>query len=49
MKGAYAFTDSRLVDLDGVNASLLEIDDLVTEGKSKLLGLELTADISTGE
>lgn len=45
----YTFTDSRLVNLDGADAGLLEVDDLVAKSKSKLLRLEFTGDISTGE
>ena len=42
-------TDGGLIDLDGVDAGLLEIDDLVAESKSELLGLELTGDIRARE
>ena len=45
----YTLTESGLVDLNGLNARLLEVDNLVAEGKSKLLALELTRDIRTGE
>lgn len=43
------FTNSGLVDLDGGDTGLLEINDLVAEGKGKLLGLELARDIRTRE
>ncbi|GKT83088.1 LOW QUALITY PROTEIN: hypothetical protein Ct61P_00938 [Colletotrichum tofieldiae] len=42
-------TQSRLVDLDAVDASGLEVDDLVAEGQSKLLGLDGLVDVVTGE
>lgn len=42
-------TKSRLVDLDDVDASRLEVDNLVTEGKSKLLSLDGLVDVVTGE
>lgn len=42
-------TESGLVDLDGADATLLEIDDLVTESKRELLALDLTGDILTRE
>ena len=42
-------TDGGLVDLDGTNTGLLEVDDLVAEGKGDLLGLHLLADVGTGE
>lgn len=42
-------TDGGLVDLDGTNAGLLEVNDLVAEGKSELLALNLPGDISTRE
>lgn len=45
----YALTDGRLVNLDGTDAGLLEVDDFVTEGESELLGLQLTADIGARE
>jgi len=35
--------------LDGADSSFLQINDLVTEGKSKLLGLQLPRDIGAGE
>ena len=38
----YTLTESGLVDLNGLNARLLEVDNLIAEGKSKLLALELT-------
>ena len=42
-------TEGRLVDLDDVDASLLEVDDLVAEGQSELLGLDGLVDVVTGE
>ena len=45
----YTLTKSRLIDLDGLDASLLEVDNLVTESERKLLALELTGDIRTRE
>jgi len=44
-----AFTNSRLIDLNGADAGLLKINDLVTEGKGELLRLQFTADIGTRE
>ena len=43
------FTESGLINLDGADTSLLEINDLVTKSKSQLLGLNLTRDVVTGE
>ena len=45
----YTLTESRLVDLDSLDTSLLKIDDLVTKRESELLALELARDIGTGE
>jgi hypothetical protein len=42
-------TQSRLIDLDDVDASLLKVNDLVTESQGKLLGLDGLVDIVTGE
>ncbi|KAI3484742.1 hypothetical protein L1887_52028 [Cichorium endivia] len=42
-------TDGGLVDLDGADTGLLEVDDLVAEGEGDLLGLNLLADVGTGE
>lgn len=42
-------SDSGLVDLDDVDAGLLEVKDLVSESKSKLLGLVLVGDVVSGE
>lgn len=42
-------TQGRLVNLDDIDASLLKVNDLVTEGKSKLLSLDGLVDIITGE
>jgi hypothetical protein len=42
-------SDGRLVDLNGVDAGVLQVDDLVTESESELLGLGLSGDIDTGE
>jgi len=44
-----AFTDGGLIDLDGLDTGLLEVDNLVTESKGQLLGLNLAGDINTGE
>ena len=43
------FSDGRLVDLNGLDASLGEVDNLVAESQSELLGLDLFGDIGTGE
>jgi hypothetical protein len=43
------FTDGGLIDLDGKDASVGEVDDLVAESERKLLALELAANIGTGE
>ena len=42
-------TKGRLIDLDDEDAVLLEVDDLVTESKSKLLALHGLVDVITGE
>ena len=44
-----ALTKSRLIGLGGLDATLLEIDDLITESESELLALNLTRDIGTRE
>lgn len=41
--------DSWLIDLDGEDAGLLEVDDLVAESERELLGLGLASDVDTGE
>ena len=43
------FSDSGLVDLDGLDAGVGEVDDLVTESKCELLGLDFLRDIGTRE
>ena len=43
------FTDSRLINLNGVDASGFEVNDFVTEGKGKLLRLDLAGHVDTGE
>ena len=45
----YTLTESRLVDLDSLDTSLLKIDDLVAKRERELLALELTGDIRTRE
>lgn len=42
-------SDGRLIDLDSLDTSLGEVDDLVSESKSKLLGLNLLGNIGSGE
>lgn len=42
-----SFTNGGLVDLDGEDTGSGEIVDLITEGKSKLLALNLSGDIDT--
>lgn len=42
-------TKSGLIDLDDVDTGLLKVDDLVTEGQSKLLSLDGLVDVVTGE
>ncbi|GFZ50689.1 LOW QUALITY PROTEIN: hypothetical protein JCM24511_08447 [Saitozyma sp. JCM 24511] len=42
-------TDGRLVDLDGLDAGVGKVDDLVAEGEGELLGLDLLGDVGTGE
>lgn len=42
-------TESRLVDLDDVNASLLEVNNLVAQGEGELLSLDGLVNIITGE
>ena len=43
------FTDGGLVDLDSLDAGIGEVDNLVSESKGKLLGLDLLGDIGTRE
>ena len=45
----YTLTKSRLVDLNGLDASLLKVHNLIAESKRKLLALELTGDVGTRE
>ena len=45
----HAFTDGRLVNLDGADAGFLEVNDFVTESESKLLGLKFARDVGTSE
>ena len=45
----YTLTDSRLIDLDSLDASLLEINDFVTKSESKLSRLRLLGDVGTRE
>ena len=42
-------TESRLINLDDIDASLLEVDDLIAESQTKLLGLDGLVNIVTGE
>lgn len=42
-------TESRLVDLDDLDTSGLEINDLIAQSESKLLSLDRLVDIVTGE
>jgi len=42
-------TESRLIDLDDLDASGLEVNNLVTDGEGELLGLDGLVDIVTGE
>lgn len=42
-------TKSRLVDLDNVDTSLLEVNDLISEGKGKLLSLDRLVNVVTRE
>ena len=42
-------SDSRLIDLDGLDAGLGKVDNLVSESESELLGLNLLGDIGSGE
>lgn len=42
-------TKSGLIDLDDVDAGLLEVDDLVAESESELLSLDGLVDVVTGE
>lgn len=42
-------SDSWLIDLDGLDAALGEVDDLVSESESELLGLDLLGDVGSGE
>jgi hypothetical protein len=46
---SYTLTNSRLIDLNSANTSLLKINDLIAEGQGKLLGLQLTRNIRTRE
>jgi len=45
----YSFTNSGLIDLDGADTSLLEINDFIAESKGKLLRLQFPGDIGTRE
>ena len=45
----YTLTESRLIDLDGLDTRPLEVNNLITESKRKLLALELTGDVGTRE
>lgn len=45
----YTLTESRLIDLNSLDSSLLEVDDFVTEGKGELLALQFTRDIRSRE
>jgi hypothetical protein len=45
----YTLPNSRLVDLNGMNAGLLEVDNLITKSKSKLLRLQFSGDVGAGE
>ena len=49
MRSTYTLTDSRLIDLNCLDTSLLQIHHFVAEGEGELLRLELTRNISTGE
>lgn len=42
-------TESGLIDLNGADAGVLEVDNLITESKSELLALDLTRDIRARE
>ncbi|KUI73961.1 hypothetical protein VM1G_11931 [Cytospora mali] len=42
-------TQGRLIDLDDINAGLLEVDDFVTKSQSKLLGLDGLVNVVTRE
>lgn len=42
-------SDSWLVDLDGLDTGVGEVNNFVTESKGELLGLDLLRDIGTGE
>jgi len=45
----YAFTNCRLVDLNGVYSSLFEIKNFIAKGESQLFALHLSGHISSGE
>lgn len=45
----YTLTDGRLIDLDGLDSSLFEVNDFVTESKGELPGLHLLGNIGTRE
>lgn len=42
-------SDSWLIDLDGLDTGLGEVDNLVSESESELLGLNLLGDVGSGE
>jgi hypothetical protein len=44
-----SFTDSGLVNLNGINARLFKIDDLISESKSDLLSLDFSGDVGARE
>lgn len=43
------FSDSGFVDLDGVDTSVLQVDDFVSKSQGQLLGLDFSRDIGSGE
>lgn len=45
----YALTDGRFIDLDGFDASFLEVNHFIPQSQSKLLRLQLAGHVSTGE
>jgi len=49
MWSTYTLSDGRLVDLNGLNTSLLKIHHFITECKGELLRLKLTRHIGTGK
>ena len=49
MRSTYPLTDSWLINLNGLDSSLLQIYHLISKSEGELFGLELTGDVGAGE